>query len=640
MAISAPAVPRPFLTSACAVLLCLATGLATRQPTASTSDQRGLAARFRFDRLDANSDPAHPAGSRVVQPALAHLRAWISAVGASAGLADLDGDGLPNERCLVDPRDDSVSIAPTPEQPNRFAGFDLVPTGLYYDRRSTAPTGCLPADLNEDGYPDVLVYFWGRPPVAYLRIPGTPLTAAGFTAVDVTSDPRQVWNSTTANALDLDGDGHLDLVIGNYFPDGARILDPTATDATLTRMQSSMSRAANGGRNRILRLTGSTVDGPVRRPVYTDDSAALTDTQARAWTLAIGAQDLDGDARPELYFANDFGPDYLLHNDSSPGRIRLRELYGQRDPAAPASAVIGADSFKGMGVAFTDLNADGRPDILVSDITVAGGLLESNLAFVSTGTGPLTGSVAPYRNRSEELGLSRTGWAWDIKAADFDGDGVDEIVQAVGFVRGHTDRWAQLQELAITNDVFLRYPWAWPDFQPGDDIAGHEQDPFLVRGRDGRYVDIAASIGLSNDSVSRGLAIGDVDHDGRPDLLVANQWGRSLFLHNTGPRRDFLGLRLVLPATGPDRLPRAAIGAAVTVTTAGGRVLRQQLFPGNGHTGVNAAELLFGLGPGAGVTTPVAVTVTWRDSAGPHTISTTLATGWHTLVLGAATGAP
>ena len=55
-----------------------------------------------------------------MEPALQHIRTWISAVGASAGLADLDGNGRPDERCLVDPRDDSVTIAPTPERPDRF----------------------------------------------------------------------------------------------------------------------------------------------------------------------------------------------------------------------------------------------------------------------------------------------------------------------------------------------------------------------------------------------------------------------------------------------------------------------------------------------------------------------------------------
>ncbi|MEE3922615.1 VCBS repeat-containing protein [Micromonospora sp. BRA006-A] len=198
--------------------------------------------------------------------------------------------------------------------------------------------------------------------------------------------PGEIWNSTTANVLDVDGDGGLDILIGNYFPDGARVLDRTAADDPVMRMQDSMSLGRNGGRNRLLMFDGNTpAAGGAPVPAYADRSDAFTTGQARAWTLATGAQDLTGDGLPEIYFANDFGPDNLLVNESRPGRPEFREVSGTRDPLAPKSKVIGHDSFKGMGVAFDDLNSDGRPDLLVSNITSPFALQESNFAFVSTG---------------------------------------------------------------------------------------------------------------------------------------------------------------------------------------------------------------------------------------------------------------
>ncbi|GAA5179024.1 CRTAC1 family protein [Rugosimonospora acidiphila] len=616
-----------------AVALCVAAGVATRIPGASAAEVNTLASRFSFSISDLNSPPPGARTERVVEPELRHLQSWISAVGASAGLADFDGDGLPNDACLVDPRDDSVTIRPVPARADGYPPIRLAYSGVAFDAKTTAPMGCVPADLNEDGYTDVLVYFWGRTPVALLRRPGTALSASAFLAVNVAADPTQIWNSTTANVVDLDGDGHLDLFIGNYFPDGAQVLNADANHDPLMQMQDSMSDAANGGRNAILRLDHIDVVDGVRVPHYTDQSDALTTNQSRAWTLATGAQDLNNDGLPELYVANDFGPDYLLLNRSIPGDIRFGTLTGSRDATEPKSKVIGGDSFKSMGVTYTDLNSDGRPDILVSNITTEHGLQESNFAFVSTSTGPLVGGKAPYRDDSESLGLSRSGWGWDIKAADFDGDGTDELVQAVGFVKGTTNRWAELQELAMSNDLPVREPWAWPDFPPGTDIAGHQRDPFFVRGPDGRFVDIAKQLGIDNPGVSRGIAIGDVDHDGRPDVLMANQWANSQFLHNTGPARGYLGLRLLLPPVSgaPGALPRPAIGASVTVTKADGTVSRAQLYPANGHTGVNAPELLFGLG--APSSAPVSVTVTWRDTTGPHSIGTTLSEGWHDLML-------
>ncbi|MFI2710758.1 CRTAC1 family protein [Micromonospora sp. NPDC018662] len=629
--------PRPhrarhLLAPLLAVLLATTFGLATRLPHADAAQRSALADRFAFAVRDLNDDPADGRTQRAVEPALEHLRAWISSVGAGVALADLDGDGLPNDTCLVDPRDDSVRVTPTAERTGRYPAFPLRPDGVPFDARTTAPMGCATADLNEDGRLDVLVYFWGRAPLAYLRRADAPFGPAGYVATDLVDRPTERWNSTTANVLDLDGDGHLDVMVGNYFPDGARVLDPTAADDPLIRMQDSMSWARNGGRNRILRFTGLTpVAGGPARPTFADASSALTDAQARSWTLAIGGQDLDGDGRPEVYVANDFGRDQLLHNVSRPGRIRFVELRGRRDADMPKSKVLGNDSFKSMGVAFTDLNADRRPDILVSNITTPYALQESNFAFVSTGTGPLT-DHAPYRDESQALGVARTGWAWDIKAADFDGDGTDEVVQALGFLRGRVNRWAELQELAMGNDVFLQHPYAWPNFRDGDDIAGHQRNPFFVR--DGnRFVDISAQLAFRQHATTRGLAVGDVDHDGRADLVVANQWARSQFLHNTGPARAHLGLTLLLPATGPGAEPRPAVGASVEVRGADGTTRVGQLYPSNGHTGGNAPELLFGLGDAS---TPVSVTVTWRDQAGQHAMTRSLAPGWHSLVLSAA----
>jgi hypothetical protein len=623
----------PIHVKVAAVALCLVTGLATRLPSTPEPQRAELTQRFAFQMTPLNADPPGARTIRPVEPSLRRIQSWISAVGAGVALDDLDADGLPNDRCLVDPRDDSVTVAVVPGSPARYAGFALDPAPLTYDARVTAPMGCVTADLNEDGAVDVLTHFWGRPPIAYLRRPGTALNAAGFRPTEVVADPSEIWNSTTANVVDLDGDGHLDLFVGNYFQDGARVLDERATAGDPIAMQDSMSNAHNAGRNRILRLTGLRPENGVAVPAYQDQSSALTDRQSTSWTLATGAQDLDRDGLPELYVANDFGPDYLLHNRSRPGRIKLTELKGDRDARIPKSKVLGDDSFKSMGVAFTDINRDTRPDLVVSNITTPYGLEESNFAFVSTGNEPLTGA-APYRDRSEELGLSRTGWAWDVKAADFDNDGQDELVQALGFVKGSSNGWALLQELAMGNDTLVHSPGSWPVFRPGTDISGDQRNPFLVRDPDsGRYVDIAADLGLSNPGPSRGIAIADTDHDGRVDAAVANQWAGSTFLHNTGPRRAYLGLRVLLPATGAATRPRPAIGATVTVTKADGTTFSQQLYPANGHTGVNSAELLFGLGEAGG---PLTVTARWRDIGGQHATTTTLTPGWHELTLGAA----
>src|SRR6185503_15291833 len=101
---------------------------------------------------------------------------------------------------------------------------------------------------------------------------------------------------------------------------------------------------------------------------FEEVSGVLDEQSAQGWALAVGAADLDGDLLPEIYFANDFGVDRLLHNRSRPGRLRFESLEGERTATTPRSKVLGRDSFKGMGVDFADLNGDGWLDIFVSNI--------------------------------------------------------------------------------------------------------------------------------------------------------------------------------------------------------------------------------------------------------------------------------
>lgn len=618
-----------------ALILCGGLGVLTARPSLSDSQQRALAANFGFTPLDLNAAPANARTLRPVAPALEHFRSWINAVGAAVALTDLRGLGQPADACLVDPRDDSVTLRSVPGSATSDYGVvTLRPGGLPYDD-TMAPQGCVPADLDEDGDIDLTVYYWGRSPVLFLNTGGPSATpqASGFRAIELVT-PVQVWNSTALNLGDLDGDNHLDIIVANYFPDGARVLDPQASEETRMQMQDGMGKARNAGVNRVL-LTHPTGQ-PDTRPELTDASNGMPDDAARAWTLAIGLQDLTGDLLPEVYLGNDFGPDHLLVNHSTPGRLRLAEVVGDRGWTMPKSKVLGRDSFKGMGITFSYDGAAQLPMMVVSNITTPFGLQESNFAFVPAGTGAdlLAGRV-PFRDDSERLGLSRSGWGWDVKAGDFDNDGVNEIMQAVGFLAGDTDRWPELQELAMANDQVLRYPAAWPNFQPGDDLSGHQHNPFWVRGLNGRYGDVAQALGIARPGVSRGLAYGDVNGDGLLDAVVANQWQNSAVLLNTAQSAQ-RGIRLeLLRPAGGGRF-RAAIGATVstvpTVSTRAGAVAAQkaQLYPANGHAGVSAATLQLAA-PSRGAALPV--TVTWRDAGGIHQADLDLLPGHRAVLL-------
>ncbi|HEX4952499.1 MAG TPA: CRTAC1 family protein [Thermoanaerobaculia bacterium] len=604
-----------------------------RLPVLSEREEAALAGRFAFTRFDLPfapvSDPRKTI--RAVHPQLARISAWISSVGAGVATHDLDGDGLANDLCSIDNGTDRVVVMPAPGTGERYPSFVLEATGLPYDRATTAPMGCLPGDYNEDGLADVAVYYWGRSPVLFLARSGSPapLAAERYRPRELVT-PAEDWYSNAATRADFDGDGHIDLVIGNYFPEDSRIIDERATNRAY--MQRSMSRAANGGKDRLL-LWRSGRAGSEPEAQFQDVPGALPGRAEVGWTLAMGAADLDGDLLPELYIGNDFGPDVLLHNRSRPGAVSLVAVEGRKGFTTPASKVLGHDSFKGMGVDFADLNEDGFLDVYVSNIAAEYSLEESHFVWTSTGRpADFRSGRAPYVDRSEPLGLARSGWGWDCRFADFDNDGVVEAVQATGFLRGEKSRWPELHEIAMGNDQLLHHPGAWPQIQAGDDLSGHQHNPFFVRAPSGRYFDLASALGMADPMVSRGIAVADVDGDADLDFVVANQWEHSYLYRNDAPRAGkglVLDLRLPV-ADGSGSV--AAVGAQARVRLPDGRTLLGEVDGGSGHSGKRSPEVHFGLGAVAG---PVAVEVTFRGFDGTvRTQTFTLEAGRHTLLLG------
>jgi len=625
------------------------------------AERKRIADRFRFTHFDipisgdVNSDTM-----RKVKPSLNRIAAWVSSTGAGIALNDLDNDGISNDLCLVDPRTNSITIAPSPGTAQRYPQFKLN-AGPLYDPETMAPMSCIPGDLNEDGLMDLLVPYWGRTPLVFLASSPTP--AANHYAVQEIVPGGGQWFTGAATLADLDADGHLDIAIGNYFSDDSRILNADDSQPG-NEMQHSMSRAFNAGRSRLLRWEAATA-GPApsvkfREVIDYIDIAGSTEKErlTHGWTLALAAADINADLLPDLYFANDFGPDRLLLNRSRPGQFRFVPLAGSKTITTPNSKVLGRDSFKGMGVDAGDINEDGLFDLYVSNIAADYSLHESHFLFLNNGDfNRLNEGIAPFMDQSEKLGVSRSGWAWDTKMGDFDNDGHLEIVQATGFVRGSINRWPELHELALSNDQLLSNPANWPRFQSGDALSDNYHNPFFVRASDGRFYDLAPELALNKEQISRGIATADVNCDGRLDFAVANQWANSsVFLNESSASNGFLGLRLRLPINPTtseaiqtyawgnpcrpprDLLTRSATGAVVTVEMAGGQKAIAQVDGGNGHSGKRSPDLQFGLGS-VSPDSKVSIRIQWRDAGGEiHDNTLQLNPGWHTIVLSSTKG--
>lgn len=639
--------------------VCAALAYLARLPGVPPGEAARLATNFRFAWQSLPPTPV-PAGGVVfpVNKTATHMQFYFYQVGESAALGDLDGDGLPNDLCLTDVRAKTAIVRPIPGTGDRYAPFAL-DFGNLFDRVTEYPSVCRVADMNEDGLADIFVTFYGRPPLLLLRNapsgpqPQAALSMPSFAVAELVPGLSQRWWTATAAFADIDGDGHQDIVIGNYYPDGAEITD--ANSDRPFEMNNDFSRARNGGKNRIFLYVRSE-SGAAPTVHYRDAGDVYPNNGAYAWTLAVGAADLDRDGLSDLYIANDFGPDQLLWNRSQPGAVKFQELQGEKGFFRPTSMVIGHDSFKGMGIDFGDVNKDGIFDMTVGNIGSPFALQEAHFLWTSTGQmDRIAKGVAPWVDRADDVGVAHSAWAWDSRFEDFNNDGVLELVQATGLVKGAENRWPDLSQVGAGNDVFVKYQAAWPQFLEGSEVDGSYPNPFWVLSSNGRYADLSTVLFPGLTPATRGIAIADVDGDGYPEMVYANFWEDSVYIKNQTTGNRFLGLHLLLPVTTADggvKLPATtqvhgghptwregtpAIGAFVEVDTPDGNHQIRQVDGGNGHSGQRSPEVLVGLGRTAA--TQIPVRITWRDFHGSlHHETLSLTPGYHTIVLAAQGG--
>jgi hypothetical protein len=258
--------------------------------------------------------------------------------------------------------------------------------------------------------------------------------------------------------------------------------------------------------------------------------------------------------------------------------------------------------------------------------------------------------VAPWVDHADDAGVAHSAWAWDARFEDFDNDGVLELVQATGLVRGTVNKWPDLAQVGAANDTFVKYQASWPKFLSGADIDGSFHKPFWALGSDKRYVDLSGILFPGFTSPSRGIAVGDVDGDGYPEMVFANFWENSVYIKNQTKGNDFLGLHLLLPvndaesAVKPGAATRIhpghptwregtpAIGAFVEAELPHGRRQIRQVDGGNGHSGQRSPEVRFGLGRNQG--RQISVSITWRDLHGAlRHEKLALPPGYHTILL-------
>jgi hypothetical protein len=434
--------------------------------------------------------------------------------------------------------------------------------------------GCAVADYDNDGWPDLLVTGWGR--VALFR--NVPDGKGGRRFEDVSAkvglDKGVTW-ATSAAFGDLDGDGYPDLYVCQYVnwswdnnPPCKDLREHKRLDVCPPEHFDALPHLLflnKGGRA----FVEAGAAAGLRRPRPEGAYAALTHLSAAAREalrradkaknygkgLGVLIADLDGDGRPDVYVANDTSGNFLYRNHGG-GRFEEVGLdcgvaYDD-DGTAPGS----------MGVDAADYDGSGRPSL-----------------FVTNFQGQLHGL---YRNRgggqfvfaSRAAGLASLGRhfvGFGTGFFDFDLDGHEDLF----FSNGHVVHYPAPPATVKQRPLLLR------------NLRAPGQKPHEVR-----FADVSAHAGpyFQADHLGRGAALGDLDNDGRVDLVLSPANEPAVVLRNrleTG--HHWLGVALV------GRPGRDAVGARLEMKV-GGETLVRAVKGGGSYLSSGDRRVILGLG--------------------------------------------
>jgi hypothetical protein len=455
----------------------------------------------------------------------------LESTGTGVAIFDFDGDGA-----------NDIFIANGPPSHSQLykndgsGHFTEVGQQAGLTRIGWAQAACV-GDIDNDGHPDLFVTYYGHNSLYRNLGNGKFEDITEKAGLPVTGTR---WGSGCA-FIDYDRDGLLDIFVANYVD----LPSVPKSDKTCDWKGMMVWCGPHGLPTAHNALYHNNGDG------------TFTDVSAKAGILAPGGRyglgvvtaDFDNDGWPDIYVACDQTPSLLYRNNHD-------GTFEERGDVAGVAYNADGQLQAGMGIAVADYDGNGFLDIAKTNFS------GDRPSLFKNEDGKF------FEDVSEMAGLGRNLLlGWGIAFLDVDEDGWPDLIIANGHVYPEIDR----SPLGET----------------------YRQKTLLYRNLgNGRFADITESAGpgFAPKRPSRGLAIGDLDGDGRPEIVIANMNEKPTLLKNTGPRQNAIAITL----TGT-RSNRSAIGARCTVE-AGGRKQIAEVVSGGSYFSQNSSTLYFGLG--------------------------------------------
>jgi hypothetical protein len=371
--------------------------------------------------------------------------------------------------------------------------------------------GVAVGDYDGDGYADFFLTGYGRSILYHNNGDGT------FTDVTAQSGIKAPGWSTSAVWFDYNNDGRLDLFVAQFVDYSglrtcglANSYGGKVEGVTDTQSYYCIPRIFNPMPSHLYRNDGG--------GHFTDVSVETGILDSPGKGFGVVSTDINNDGFLDLFQANDTVANFLFINRGGKKfeEMGLQSGVGYSDDGMPRS---------GMGVDSADFDGDGRPDLFVANVDQETfSLYHNNGDETFNDTSKRAGIADPTRLLS----------GWGLRFFDYDNDGLMDLILA----DGHPDDLVDKRMRAVTYE-----------------------EPLLLFHNDGlgKMTNVSATSGevFQGKYAARGLAVGDLNNDGYPDVVVGINGGPPLVLYNNAESRNhWVGLRLVSTQANP-----GAVGA-------------------------------------------------------------------------------
>jgi enediyne biosynthesis protein E4 len=500
-------------------------------------------------------------------------------MGAGVAMLDYDGDGRMDLFFTNGARlDDPMPKGASPDKRdakywNRL--YHQKADGTFEDVTERAGVrgegysmGATAADYDNDGWVDLYVTGFGANILYHNNGDGS------FADVSKKTNTAASGWSTSAAWLDYDGDGRLDLFVGRYldwdFERGALLCGDPRPGFRAYCHPNNFKGVTNV-------LLHQKADG-----TFEDSSVAAKIADPSGKALGVAIADIDNDGWPDIIVANDSVRQSLYRNLGN-GTFA--------DIALPAG--IGYDengkTFAGMGIDAADYDDDGYADIFITALSS-----ETYPLYHNSGDSTFTYDTGTTGIAQATLLYS----GWGTRFVDVDNDRCRDLFVAQGHV---------LDTIEKTSS-FLKY----------------KQPPLLLRNTGNGFITISPTAGaaFTVPIAARGAAVGDLNNDGQPDLVLGVLDDAPVVLRNNGTRNHWIGFALIGTKSN-----RTAIGARLVVTDAAGHKHRFEVTTAGSYLSSSDPRIIVGLGAATGIRS---VEIRW-PSKRTQTIENLAVDRYHTL---------